>query len=777
MPKVSVIVPIWNVEKYLPKCLDSLVNQTLKDIEIICINDGSSDNCLNILKEYQAKDDRIVVIDQENRGQGNARNSGLKVAKGEYIMFCDSDDYYDINMCEKMYSAIVENDCDLAVCEVNFVLENDNPILRKIDNSDWYKLKYNGFKIVNDSILFSIPISACIKIYVKSKIDKYSIFFPDKLLQEDRVFMYKYLSICENVFFLKEKLYYRLIRVGSTYYNIKNRKVNSYFDCVESINDLFVFLDKNLLLAKKNDLFFHFFLISLNNCDKKYLKLSDIVKVCNILRKNKSLSYEFYDLKPNSYQQYIINLIKNRKYIMLLHVLKNSPEYQTKYNLKLFDLISLFKIKEYSDKNKSIKKKFYILSIPFIKIIKKDKKTYIKLFNFIPLLKVNSNIVSKKTEINIQNNYKHVLERIKNKVRNGGKVRVAFLISTRSKWVYQDFYSRLKNSGIFEPIILIQYFHTEDINKTYDFFKLLNMKVEYAYLNGKNLDLSRFEPDIIFYQQRFFLDKKQDILTTSRFSLACHIHYGTCLSTESIERGEYFYKNLYINFIISKELKSEYQKCYNGLVSNLAVVGHPKFDVYYCYKGNTYKKYVIYAPHHSLKNDLPRCATFDKNGLEILEFAKNHPEFSWTFKPHPRFKYAVVHNSIMEQDEIEDYYNEWAKIGMIHTDGNYFDIFKQARCMITDSISFLTEFLPTRQPVIHLRSKNAEEYDIMSKRIIDHYYAVYNNNELQKYLNMVLIEDKDPKKNERIEVLENLKLCESNASDNIINYLKKVIGI
>ena len=207
------------------------------------------------------------------------------------------------------------------------------------------------------------------------------------------------------------------------------------------------------------------------------------------------------------------------------------------------------------------------------------------------------------------------------------------------------------------------------------------------------------------------------------------------------------------------------------------MTGHPKLDTYYKYKGNIVKKYVIYAPHHSLKNDTPRCATFDKNGWEILEFAKNHPEFSWIFKPHPRFKFAVVANKIMIENEIKNYYNEWSKIGIIHTDGNYFDIFKQARCMITDSISFLTEFLPTRQPVIHLRSKDAEEYDIISKQIIDHYYAVYNNNELQEYLNMILIDEKDPKKEERIEVLNKLKLCESNASDNIINYLKKVIGI
>ena len=93
---ISVIVPVYNVENYLGKCLDSLINQTYKDIEIICINDGSTDNSLNILREYEQMDSRIIIIDQKNGGLSNARNIGLKEAAGEYIMFVDSDDWIDL---------------------------------------------------------------------------------------------------------------------------------------------------------------------------------------------------------------------------------------------------------------------------------------------------------------------------------------------------------------------------------------------------------------------------------------------------------------------------------------------------------------------------------------------------------------------------------------------------------------------------------------------------------------------------------------------------------
>lgn len=116
MPKVSVIIPVYNVEKYLRKCLDSVVNQTLKDIEIICVDDGSTDSSLEILKEYAAKDERISVLRQENLHAGVARNAGLVVAKGEYLSFLDSDDFFELEMLEKMYQKAKDTQADICVC-------------------------------------------------------------------------------------------------------------------------------------------------------------------------------------------------------------------------------------------------------------------------------------------------------------------------------------------------------------------------------------------------------------------------------------------------------------------------------------------------------------------------------------------------------------------------------------------------------------------------------------------------------------------------------------
>lgn len=114
--KISIVIPIYNVENYLRQCLDSIVNQSYKNIEIICINDGSTDNSLQILNEYASQDNRFVVISQENTGLSGARNAGIKVSTGEYIMFVDSDDWIDIEMCEALYTAMTSNNVYAAMC-------------------------------------------------------------------------------------------------------------------------------------------------------------------------------------------------------------------------------------------------------------------------------------------------------------------------------------------------------------------------------------------------------------------------------------------------------------------------------------------------------------------------------------------------------------------------------------------------------------------------------------------------------------------------------------
>ena len=126
MPKVSIISPMYNVEKYLKKCLESYVNQTLIDIEIILVDDGSPDNSGKIADEYAKRDSRIRVIHKKNAGVSAARNDGLSIAKGEYVIFCDSDDWMNENACEILYSAAKKNNADISIADVYMAYSNKN---------------------------------------------------------------------------------------------------------------------------------------------------------------------------------------------------------------------------------------------------------------------------------------------------------------------------------------------------------------------------------------------------------------------------------------------------------------------------------------------------------------------------------------------------------------------------------------------------------------------------------------------------------------------------
>ena len=124
MPKISIIIPVYNVEDYLSICLDSLINQTFKDFEVICVNDESTDSSLNILKKYSEKDSRIIILNQKHNGAASARNLGIEYIqergnKDCFVQFLDADDYFELNMLEELYKAATKFDADLTVCSFN----------------------------------------------------------------------------------------------------------------------------------------------------------------------------------------------------------------------------------------------------------------------------------------------------------------------------------------------------------------------------------------------------------------------------------------------------------------------------------------------------------------------------------------------------------------------------------------------------------------------------------------------------------------------------------
>lgn len=224
-PKISVIIPVYNVEKYLRECLDSVVNQTLKDIEIICVNDGSTDNSLEILKEYEKQDSRIKVLNhKKNKGLGGARNTGLNSAVGEYIVFIDSDDFVTNNMVEKLLTNLVNNEADMSFCDMWLYESNEQVFYNKpfqIYNLSEYNLYFPQERI---EPFTNIWPSAWNKIYKKAIIDKFHLRYLENIFYEDHLFYYNYLLHCKRVSYLSEALYfYRHTRQDSIMQNVSSR--------------------------------------------------------------------------------------------------------------------------------------------------------------------------------------------------------------------------------------------------------------------------------------------------------------------------------------------------------------------------------------------------------------------------------------------------------------------------------------------------------------------------------------------------------------------------
>lgn len=218
-PLVSVIVPIYNAEKYLSRCLDSLIHQTLENIEIICINDGSTDGSGDILRKYRQADKRIKLIQIENSGQSKARNFGLLQANGEYLGFVDSDDYVNPEMFEKMYALAQENDADCVVCGLKVEFEDSENFTQGAIG--WGKAKHEGTSENSSETLKNLRTNVLDKLFRRSIISEQNILFPSNInLNEDGVFVWSAMPFCKMISFIKEDLYHYVQREDSTIYNI-----------------------------------------------------------------------------------------------------------------------------------------------------------------------------------------------------------------------------------------------------------------------------------------------------------------------------------------------------------------------------------------------------------------------------------------------------------------------------------------------------------------------------------------------------------------------------
>ena len=207
---ISIIVPIYNVEKYLSKCIESLLNQTYTNIEILLVNDGSTDNSKKICEQFKGKDSRIKLINKENGGLSDARNKGLQKSIGKYITFVDSDDYVEKNYIETLYSLITKFNSEIAIADFR-VIKGDK---QKIKEKDIKEYCITSEKAI-DEMLYSdfYYISACSKLYKKELFE--NVEFPKGKMFEDVGTTYKLIIKANKIACTNKKIYNYVIRNNS----------------------------------------------------------------------------------------------------------------------------------------------------------------------------------------------------------------------------------------------------------------------------------------------------------------------------------------------------------------------------------------------------------------------------------------------------------------------------------------------------------------------------------------------------------------------------------
>jgi len=369
MPKVSIIVPTYNVEKYLKECLDSVVNQTLNDIEIICVDDGSTDNSGKILDEYASKDNRIKVIHKKNGGYGKAMNVGLDNATGEYIGIVEPDDYIELNMYETLYNKAKEMDVDLIKADFNRFTGKGNNLEKsynKLDASDcYYNIVINPQK---DFTPFKFIMNTWSGIYKREFIEKNKIRHnetPGASFQ-DNGFWFQTFMFASKIYFVDKPFY--MNRRDNPNSSVKNReKVYTFTEEYKFIRNI---IDNNPDL-------------------RKFICVYWIAKfrnyIFNLKRIDKKFHHEFMQVFINEFKQAKSNneidftLFEDYNLIDLINLLYNKPnKFLRKILGKLSFTEKIFSVRNCPSKDDKWYKVVYILGFKF-SFRNRNKETKMKL--------------------------------------------------------------------------------------------------------------------------------------------------------------------------------------------------------------------------------------------------------------------------------------------------------------------------------------------------------------------------------------------------------------
>ncbi len=338
---ISVIIPTYNNEKYISRCIDSIINQTYQNIEIIIINDGSNDNTENIINSYAQKDERIIPINKENTGVSNTRNIGIMNANGKYITFIDSDDWIEKNFIEEMYKSIVRENVEIVRCNY-FLHKNNKKIERKIKNLE-YKKYENDLEIdkVKKEFLISNEGNENYVMLLMIKNDKKKILFDENLIyMEDVIYYFDLLTNKKSIYFLNEELY--------NYYSNEQSVTHSSEKNFQLINET---------IKVRETLFHKLDNININNSRKlKEIFNSKCLKILSVrLGRVVKTGIEF----------------KEYKYLIEKNIKKHLKDITEIYNLKQLNIVEKIQVYLLAKRRINVLFYFYKLKIKIIKLFRR----------------------------------------------------------------------------------------------------------------------------------------------------------------------------------------------------------------------------------------------------------------------------------------------------------------------------------------------------------------------------------------------------------------------
>lgn len=352
-PKISIIVPVYNTHKYLDRCISSIINQTFKDLEIIIINDGSTDKSLQLLKKYAKLDNRIKIHTQQNQGLSQTRNNGIHLSQCKYITFIDSDDELPLDALENQYKNALTNKSDLVVGDIIYAGKNYQQLKKMKNHEDNLKAVFRK----------NIALQVCCKLYKKSLLTKHNLYFTKDKLYEDRDFTVKLFYYASNISFSNSLSYIYYYQQDNSISNLIQTK--NIHDAIKILNKIYKFLYKQNIYDRYKYDFTYFALhliksivaIAIKQPDR-YILVDSFLEHVDTLSSfiNKDTTKQIYTNHKNNYIVFMVLMLNflSTANLTLQQIKKRIPIYfHPKYSFYIYNSVI---------KNKSGNLEFFIVN-------------------------------------------------------------------------------------------------------------------------------------------------------------------------------------------------------------------------------------------------------------------------------------------------------------------------------------------------------------------------------------------------------------------------------